>query len=207
MRPRRNAAPCVPEKRLRCVSTEVREPKPPAGAQALHWIIVSTWPITDERSAREALGWNAQRWQIEVLHRTWKSGCRVEQRRVQEPRAMQCLMMLDLMVALQLLSLVKAARLTPQAPASLLLGEAEVSCLKAYAAKHEPSAPTGSKHGAGAQRQPMKLGHVMASIARLGGYQGNPQKRPPGAEVLWRGIQRLYDLTQGWLLAQHQESG
>lgn len=186
---------------------EVREPKPPRGAQALHWIILSTWPITEECSARQALGWYAQRWQIEVLHRIWKSGCRVEQRRVQEPRAMQCLMMLDLMVAVQLLSLVKAARLTPQAPASLLLGEAEVSCLKAYAAKHEASTTAGPKAGAGAQAQPMTLGQVMASIARLGGYQGNPQKRPPGAEVLWRGIQRLHDLTQGWLLAQHQESG
>ena len=186
---------------------EVREPNPPAGVQALHWIILSTWPITDERSARQALGWYAQRWQIEVLHRIWKSGCKVEQRRVQEPRAMQCLMMLDLMVAVQLLSLVKAARLTPEAPASLLLGEAELKCLKAYAAKHEASAPPATKVGAGAQAQPMNLGQVMARIARLGGYQGNPQKRPPGAEVLWRGIQRLHDLTQGWLLAQHQESG
>lgn len=183
---------------------EVREPRPPAGAKALHWIILSSWPITDEHSARQALGWYAQRWQIEVLHRIWKSGCRVEQRRVQEPRAMQCLMMLDLMVAVQLLSLVKAARLTPEAPASLLLGEAEISCLKAYAAKHEPSAPTGTKAAAA---QSMNLGQVMASIARLGGYQGNPQKRPPGAEVLWRGIQRLNDLTQGWLLAQPQKSG
>lgn len=59
----------------------MREPNRPEGAEALHWIILSTGPITDAKGAREALGWHVQRWQIEVLRQTWKTGCKVEDRR------------------------------------------------------------------------------------------------------------------------------
>ena len=117
-------------------------------------------------------------------------------------------MMLDLMVAVQLLSLVKAARLTSQAPASRVLGEAQAQCLEAYAAQQEQRA--GKPPGERAQspsHQPMNLGQAIAKIAQLGGHRGNPQKRPPGAEVLWRGPQRLHDLTQGWQLARKEKSG
>ncbi len=210
---------------------EVREPNPPEGAEALHWIILSTWPITDEKSAREALGWYVQRWQIEVLHRTWKTGCKVEDRRVQEPQTMLRLMMLDLMVAVQLLSLVKAARLTPEAPACTLLSAAQNECLAAIVASSAPAQkPLRASQGKTAQatespetvslsldqaRQQspggealfMSIGEAVENIARLGGYRGNMQKRPPGAELLWRGIQRLNDLTTGWLLAKAQKSG
>jgi hypothetical protein len=219
---------------------EVREPNPPPRAEALHWIILSTWPITDAASARQALGWYVQRWQIEVLHRTWKTGCRVEERRVQQPQTMQRLMMLDLMVAVQLLSLVKAARLTPEAPASTLLNLSQSEVLAAYysaptapsitlpatkklpptAAMESPAAtpkPEGSPtQGLVASARPeehqaptlvMKIGEAVEKIARLGGYRGNPKKRPPGAELLWRGIQRLNDLAAGWRLAGGQQSG
>lgn len=226
---------------------EVREPNPPPGAEALHWIILSTWPITDEKSARQALGWYVQRWTIEVLHRTWKSGCKVEERRVQDPEVMQRLMMLDLMVAVQLLSLVKAARLTPDAPASRLLTIAQGECLAAYSANTAPAQklPAAKKatpiariaspevvatHSSDirqgecvtnhARLMPdedispgeallpvMSIGEAVEKIARLCGYRSNVKKRPPGAELLWRGIQRLNDLTAGWLLAKSQKSG
>lgn len=210
---------------------EVREPNPPEGAEALHWIILSTWPIADGKSAREALGWYVQRWQIEVLHRTWKTGCKVEDRRVQDPKTMQRLMMLDLMVAVQLLSLVKAARLTPEAPACNLLGAAQNECLAAIAASRVPAQkPLGESqsktaqatvspginslssdqapHASLSEKAPiMSIGEAVEKIARLGGYRGNMKKRPPGAELLWRGIQRLHDLTTGWLLAKNQKSG
>jgi hypothetical protein len=183
-------------------SLEVREPHPPAGAEALHWIILSTWPITDEASARTALGWYVQRWQIEVLHRIWKTGCKVEERRVQDPRVMQCLMMLDLMVAVQLLSLVKAARLTPEAPAGVVLGHEQSECLQAWTERSGAAKPSCST-----QPGRLRLGEAVEKIARLGGYRGNASKRPPGAEVLWRGLQRLQDITKGWLLAKNQKSG
>ena len=68
----------------------------------------------------------------------------------------------------------------------------------------------GGTHGPATGRAavlPMNLGQAVEKIARLGGHRGNPKKRPPGTEVLWRGIQRLLDLTQGWLLAKGLKSG
>jgi hypothetical protein len=196
---------------------EVREPHPPPGVEALHWIILSTWPVTDAASAREALGWYVQRWQIEVLHRTWKTGCKVEERRVQQPETMQRLMMLDLMVAVQLMSLVKAARLTPGTPADKLLTPSQQECLAAWSARTAPPeesltrntnvAASADASTTGAHIPAARIGECVEKIARLGGYRGNARKRPPGAEVLWRGIQRLNDLTAGWLLARSQKCG
>ena len=37
----------------------------------------------------------------------------------------------------------------------------------------------------------MSVAEAVEKIARLGGYRDNMQKRSPGAELLWRGIQRL----------------
>ena len=53
----------------------------------------------------------------------------------------------------------------------------------------------------------MTIAKAVEKIARLGGYRANMKKRPPGAEVLRRGIQRLNDLTIRWLLAKTQKSG
>ena len=141
------------------------------------------------------------------------------------------LMMLDLIVAVQLLSLVKAARLTPEAPACNLLSAAQNECLAAIAASRAPAQkPLGASQGKtapatvspetvslspdqarpqspGGEGQIMSIAEAVEKIARLGGYRDNMKKRPPGAELLWRGIQRLHDLTTGWLLAKTQKSG
>jgi hypothetical protein len=46
--------------------------------------------------ARLIAKWYGMRWQIEVMHRLWKIGCRVEQRRFREAQAMQVMIVLDL---------------------------------------------------------------------------------------------------------------
>lgn len=56
------------------------KPEPPAGLEALECVIETTLLVTSEEEARRLVGWYARRWQIEVIHRIWKSGCAVEER-------------------------------------------------------------------------------------------------------------------------------
>jgi hypothetical protein len=40
-------------------------------------------------------------------------------------------------------------------------------------------------------------------VAKLGGFRGRKSDGDPGTEVMWRGLQRLDDITQTWQLLQH----
>jgi hypothetical protein len=170
----------------------VSEPNPPPKTEALEWVLLSTWPVSGAEEARRVVGWYAKRWQIEVLHRIWKSGCGVEKRRLQATRSTQVMMVLDLLVAVMLLGLVSKSRHEPEASTEGWLTPEQCIVLRA---KFE-SAKTNT---AG---RPLSVAQAVRWISQLGGHRGAPSSPPPGAEALWKGIIRLQDLTQGWLLSQ-----
>jgi Transposase DNA-binding len=169
----------------------VREPAPPPGQQALEWVLLSTWPVCDAQQARRVVGWYARRWQIEVMHRVWKSGCAVEKRQLQEVRATQVMIVLDLLTAVRLLSLLSSARHQPQAGAQGWLTPAQQTVLRAR------FAPT--------THLTLTMEQAVRWIAQLGGHGTAPSRPPPGAQTLWRGLVRLQDITEGWLLSQSQQ--
>lgn len=174
----------------------VREPCAPKGVEALEWVLLTTWPVHDAQEARRVVGWYAKRWQIEVLHRVWKSGCKVEQRRLRSARAAQVMILLDLLTAVMLLGLVSSSRLTPQASSAGWLTPLQVQVLR----QRFGNPKTGT---AG---MPLSLAQAVRWIAQLGGHRGAPSSPPPGAESLWLGITRLQDMTLGWQLALQQQN-
>ena len=66
-----------------------------------------------------------QRWGVEVFHRTLKSGCRIEDRRLADAESLQACLALDLVVAWRVMYLAKLGRTTPQIPCSVFFAEAE----------------------------------------------------------------------------------
>ncbi len=56
-------------------------------------------PVTSFEQAREKLLWYTRRWGIEVLHRTLKSGCRIEQRQLGKTDRLEACLAIDLVVA------------------------------------------------------------------------------------------------------------
>lgn len=169
----------------------VREPAAPQGQAALEWVLLTTWPVADGAQAKRVVGWYARRWQIEVMHRIWKSGCAVEKRQLQQARSAQVMIVLDLLIAVRLLGLLASARHDPQASAADWLGPASLEVLRARFALPPQPPPT--------------MGEALRCIALLGGHGSAPSRPPPGAQALWRGLLRLHDLTEGWLLANAQQ--
>ena len=53
---------------------------------------------------------------------------------------------------------------------------------------------------------PPTLAQVVLSIAKLGGFLGRKGDGYPGVKVLWRGLSRLDDIVQTWLLSQSLHS-
>ena len=63
-----------------CWAVEAIETQPPKGCDALHWRLLTTWPVHGAEQALEVLRYYGLRWQIEVMHKVLKSGLGIERR-------------------------------------------------------------------------------------------------------------------------------
>lgn len=160
------------------------EPSPPAGVEAVEWLLLTTVAVTDFEQACERLGWYAARWGIEVFHRTLKSGCRIEDRRLADAGNIQACLALDMVVAWRVLYLTHQGRHTPDVPCDVFFEPAEWKALCTY---HDQS-PTPPE-------QPPTLGVAMRMVAKIGGFLGRRADGDPGATVLWRGLDKLAFIT------------
>lgn len=101
------------------------ERTPPAGAEPVEWLLLTTVPITTTEDAPERLAWYAVRWGIEVWHTVLKSGCQIEQvQRETADRLIRCLTRYSV-IAWRILCATMLARAVPDAPCTVLLDDAE----------------------------------------------------------------------------------
>lgn len=171
---------------------EAVESDAPEGCEPLHWQLLSSLPCAEAAQVQRQLRWYARRWGIEVFHRTLKSGCQSEARRLGSLEGLRRALSLDLIVAWRLLALRDAARQQPEAPASQWLAVEECAVLRAWAQRQQK----------GAVPMVPSIAQAVRWIARLGGYLDRKNDPPPGAEVLWRGLRHLHDMTKTWKLMQ-----
>ncbi|MGH8018075.1 MAG: IS4 family transposase, partial [Opitutaceae bacterium] len=123
-------------------------------------------------------------------------GCRIEERQLESAARLKRALMVDLVVAWRIMSLGKAARETPQAPASAWLSEEEWRALTCYfSAQRTPAT------------EPPGVRQAVRWIAQLGGFLGRARDGEPGPIVLWRGLQQLRAITAAWTRFGPQKCG
>jgi Transposase DNA-binding/Transposase Tn5 dimerisation domain len=162
----------------------VAEVAPPAGVAGLDWLLWSSVPTADQAAAAERLGWYSCRWGIEVWHHVLKSGCAIEARQLESVEALRRGLALFSVLAWRILYATLLARTAPELPCTVLLALEEWQAL--YCAIHKTPTPPAT---------PPTLRQAVRWIAQLGGFLGRKSDGEPGAQVLWRGFQRLPDLT------------
>lgn len=164
-----------------------QEHNAPAGVESIEWLLLTTLPVTSFEQAIEKLIWYTRRWGIEVLHRTLKSGCRIEQRQLAQADRLEACLAIDLVVAWRIYHLNKLGRETPQAPCTVYFEEAEWKALMVFT--------TGNRLP---PARPPSLRDAMRRVASLGGFLGRKGDGEPGTQTLWLGLQRLDDLAAMW---------
>jgi hypothetical protein len=169
----------------------VHEPHPPAGAEALDWMLLTDLPIPTAEQAWEKVEWYCKRWGIEEWHRALKNGCQVEQREFKTAEHLQRVLAFDLIIAWRVLACVKVGRVLPQLPATVLYSAEELQVLVAALKKKTVSE---------AEIQQLTLQEANRLVARLGGYLGRRGDGEPGVESIGIGLRRLSDLCWGWML-------
>jgi len=167
----------------------VREDQPPAGVEAIEWLLLTGLPTSTLKEAAERVEWYAARWLIEVFHKVLKSGCRIEQRQFEHADRLKRCLTLDSVVAWQVLYMTMQARATPDLLCTAFLEEEDWQAL--YCFIHQvPTPPT----------TPPTVRDATRWIAQLGGFLGRTHDGLPGPTVLWRGLQRLHDIVSTWQL-------
>jgi hypothetical protein len=165
----------------------------PAGVEPIRWYLLTTLAVSTLEQAVEKLQWYALRFQIEVYHRTLKSGCRIEERQLGHAERIEACLAIDLVVAWRIAHLTKLGREVPEVPCTVYFEEAQWQALVVFVTEGPPPA------------QPPTLREAVRMVAtRLGGFLGRKGDGEPGAQSLWRGLQRLDDITEMWCAVRGQ---
>lgn len=167
----------------------VQEVEAPAGVEPIEWLLLTSVPVDSVAAAWERVRWYTYRWRIERYHLVLKSGLKLESRQLGTAARLDCCLAVASVIASRLLALTYAARTQPAAPAAPWVSADEWTVV--WTARHPgqplPPGPT--------------LQQAVRELAGLGGFLGRRGDGEPGVITLWRGLQRLHDLLQGYYLA------
>ena len=152
---------------------------------AIEWMLLTTVEVTCFEQATQRIQWYARRWGIEVFHRTLKSGCRIKDRQLGTAHGLQACLGVDMVVAWRVYHLMMLAREMPDLPCTVYFQREEWLALCCYTTK-SPVPP----------KQPPSIGEAARMVGAMGGHLGRKLDGPPGAQTLWRGLQRLDPATE-----------
>ena len=158
---------------------EVKEP--------IDWMLLTTVKTESFQDACQRLSWYSRRWGIEVSHRTLKSGCRIEDRRLKDTESLEACLAIDLVVAWRVHWLTRVGREKPNTACDQILKEEEWRVLSAWA--------TGTM----AEKAP-SVQEATRWIGKMGGWREGDKTilAPPASGAAWFACQ-LWCRAISWL--------
>lgn len=169
---------------IRMWAVFTREELPPKEVkEPLEWMLLTTVPVTGLVDAIERVQWYARRWGIEVFHRILKSGCQIEDRQLGTADRLEACLAIDAVVAWRIHYLTWLGRATPDLPCTVAFEADQWKAVIVFRTRKPPP------------EQPPSLRQMIRSIAQLGGFLARKSDGEPGTQTLWRGLQRMDDIT------------
>lgn len=154
----------------------------PTGQAPVDWLLYTTEPTQTQEQAEAVVDYYRCRWQIEELNKALKTGCVVQERRLESLDALTTMLALSLPIAVELLALRTLARAAPTSPAETVLTKPQLAALRHMSHRPLPKKPT--------------IQDVLWCIAGLGGHIKN--NGPAGWQVLQRGMEKYMHFAAGW---------
>ncbi len=165
---------------------EARELNPPAGEEALVWVLLTTLPVATFEQAAELLELYLCRWEIELLHRVLKSGCKVEQIQQRFDFRIEPVIVLYLIVAWRLLYVMRLGRDCPELPCDVVFDESEWKSVVVVLKGREA---LGAKP---------TLGEMVLMVGELGGHVRRKNDPQPGMKSMWIGMMCVANFARCW---------
>lgn len=165
------------------------EAYPPKGIEGLQWMLLTNLPVEDFEDTLTCIKWYKMRWQIESYHKIWKSGCKIEDCRLEKVDRLIRYITLMSIIAWRIFWMTHLNRKTPMLPCSMILAEHEWKSF--YCKIHKTNIPPA---------EVPTIYQAIRWIAQLGGFLARKNDGEPGSITIWRGWQRLTDIAETWLI-------
>jgi hypothetical protein len=175
---------------------DVREVGAPRGVEPLHWVLYVSWRVKDFEDAWRAIEYYEKRWLIEEYHKALKTGCNVEGRQYTTAARLERITAVLSVLAVRLLQLKTIARAQPDRAAAEVVPRAWLRTLYEYCRQTAPR---------WARKWPLEkltVHEFFRNLAMLGGFLGRKSDGEPGWIVIWRGLEKLLLIMQGFRLAK-----
>jgi hypothetical protein len=178
---------------LEAWAVRVWEPEPPAGVEAIDWLLLTNVAVGSLGDAWERVAWYACRMAVEEYHKGMKTGVSVEALQLTTRARLEAAVGVLSVVAVVLLAVRDAGRdaATAARPAAEWVPPGWVEVLSRW--RHKEARPGWS------------AGEFLWALGRLGGHQNRPSNGAPGWLTLWRGWAKLQAMLNGAALASASE--
>ena len=163
-------------------AVQVTETDPPEDEDPVKWTLLTSLPVDGAEAAREVIGFYLSRWKIEDYFRILKSGCRVEYLAFRTADRLTCAIAINAVIAWRIHLMTLLGREAPHHDPQLMFTDDEITFLRDYARAYGQPAPEN-------------LGAAVHLVAMFGGYQARKHDPEPGAQIMWRGQERLSAAT------------
>jgi len=167
------------------MTTEVAEANTTEPGKRLEWVLLTNVEVSSFDDAIERVHWYQKRWQIEILHKILKSGCNVEDCRLQNIKRLRAYLAVFSVIAWRIFYCTHIARTDPNAPASTILSAIEAEALSMLAGKKQKTRVVIST-----------VKKAVIEIAKLGGFLARRHDGFPGPIPMWRGFRKLSNATE-----------
>ncbi len=165
----------------------VEEIDGPGDGTDVSWLLMTTLPVDSIEEILRVIDYYTARWTIEIYFRVLKTGCRVEEIRLETmPRIKKCLAFYRI-IAWRVMYLTHLNRECPSLPCTVVFEDCEWKSVWRVTTKKE------------LPENPPTLSEFVSLLARLGGYNNRPSEPPPGPQTIWTGIRRMTDFANAWL--------
>jgi len=167
---------------------EAIERHAPKGKTPLDWRLLTSESIDTLDACLRVIRLYSQRWTIEEFHKGLKTGCRIEERRLETPKRFEVFLALASVISSMLLRLRDAAREASDRPAIGFFSAAQLALLH-------------SKFPRLVGRQPT-LRQALRAMAQMGGFLGRKGDGDPGWITLWHGLKELLQMEEAFHIAK-----
>jgi hypothetical protein len=167
----------------------VRETRAPKDETPISWMLLTTEPVSTLEQANKVVDIYACRWLVEEFHKVWKTGCKIEERRLQTLENVERMMAITAPIAVRIFQLKSLGEERPERPCSIVLSVTEWQYLWMIIEKTKcPSTPPSSRW-------------AYRSLGKLAGWSDSKRTGRVGWQTLWLGWEKLHNQLLGWQAA------
>lgn len=148
--------------------------------EATEWLLLTNTKVSNYEEAVKCIKRYQQRWQIEIFHKVLKSGCQVEDCRLESVARLSNYIALNCVIAWRIYWCTYLNRVHAKADATMAMSSSEIKVLELMQ-RHEQSKEAKIK----------TVRDAIRALARIGGFLARRGDGQPGPTYLWRGFQKL----------------